>query len=471
LLIENNNFGDLGVPSNESDCPMNSLPTKRLIHLKENSMIVRTTKITLRSLSALAVMITVMTLSSAVRADVVTNWNLITQQALLNGSTSPVISSRSLAIVQVSVFDALNGIERRYEPIHADMEAPRGASRRAAVVQAAYANLIRLFPTQLAYLDAQREASLAAISSGRAAENSVSIARGIEWGQAVADDIYFWRSADGITPAPPPFMGGLGVGEWRPTPSAFLPGAAPQWAHMTPWAIDAPAQFRPSGPPALTSAQYAADYNEVAAIGSATSMTRTADQTEIARFMNGNTPAFWNRFAIAVSDQRNLTLSQNARLLALMNVAMADAVIACWEAKYYYTFWRPITAIRLGSTDGNPNTTEDAAWTPLLTTPNHPDYPSGHATVSPSAGTVLKSFFGNAVDVNMTSESTPGVVRSYTSVDQGIEEAFNARIYGGIHFRSACLAGNATGTQIGELVLDRVARSVIPVSAIPAAQY
>ena len=421
-------------------------------------MLVSTTKIYLNFAAAIAVVFMITGLSSAAMADEITDWNRIAQQALLNAASSPVVSTRSLAIVQVSVFDAVNGIERRYEPIRADMDAPRGASRRAAAVQAAYASLLHLLPAQLVFLDAQRTASLNAIASGRAAETSESIARGIEWGQAVADDVYSWRLTDGSTPAPPPFMGGLGIGEWRPTPPGLLPGALPQYGHLIPWAIAAPEQFRPAGPPSVTSTQYTADYNEVAAIGSSSSVTRTSDQTQIAVFWNGNTPIMWNRAARFASEQRHLTLSQNSRLFALMNVAMADAVIACWEAKYHYNFWRPITAIRLGSTDGNPDTTEDAAWTPLLTTPNHPDYPSGHATVSPAAAQVLLSYFDENTALTLTSETTPGIERQYTSFSQAVQEAFDARIYGGIHFRTACADGRATGNQVGDLVVETVAR-------------
>jgi hypothetical protein len=421
-------------------------------------MLAVTSKLYSRFGTAIAVLITVLAFSSAARSDVVTDWNQIAQQAVLNAGASPIITSRSLAIVQVSVFDAYNGIERRYVPIHADMEAPRGASRRAAVVQAAYASLSRLMPTQQAYFDAQREASLASIASGRAAEKSESIARGIEYGQAVADEIFTWRSMDGITPAPPPFMGGSLPGQWRPTPPGFAPGAGVQFSYMVPWALSSPSQFRPSGPPALTSAQYTADFNEVAEIGKVGSTTRTADQTEIARFWNGNTPVSWNRVALATSEQRHLTISENSRLFALVNVAIADAVIACWDAKYHFVFWRPVTAIRLASTDGNPGTVEDASWTPLLTTPAHPDYPSGHATVSPSAAAVLRSYFGDETSFALISETLPGVVRNFTSFTQAVQEAFDARIYGGIHFRTACLHGRATGNQVGELVVDTIAR-------------
>jgi hypothetical protein len=394
------------------------------------------------------------------RADEVADWNQITQQALLTSKTSPIASSRVLAMVQVAVFDAINGIDRRYTPIHVDFDAPPGASRRAAAIQAAYAVLVQLFPSQQAQLDDERSASLAALNKDEDFEDEKSISRGIDWGQQVADDILVWRSTDGFTPAPPPFLGGTNVGQWRPTPPAFLPGAGPQFAHMTTWALNSPSQFRPPGPPAVTSDQYAADFNEVKEIGSNNSATRSAEQTEIAVFWNGNTPAFWNRIATSVAAERHLKLEEKARLLALLNVAMADGVIACWDAKYTYVFWRPITAIRLASTDGNPATAEDAGWTPLLVTPNFPEYPSGHATVSPAAGVVLGTFFGNDAQFTLTSETLAGVVRSYDSFTQAVDEAFDARIYGGIHFRSACRDARTTGTQVGSFVMTNVAQSV-----------
>ena len=402
-----------------------------------------------------------------VKADVVTDWNKIAQQTVLNAGSSPFVTSRNLAIVQASVFDAYNGIERRYQPIHVAPDALPGASRRAAVIQAAYVALVHLYPAQQAALSEQREDALKAITSEAAVENSVSIERGIEWGQSVADEIFLWRSTDGITPAPPPYVGGMLPGQWRPTPPGFGNGVGVQFSYMTPWAMTSPSQFRGPGPLPLTSAQYAADVNEVKSIGSLMSMTRTADQTEIARFWNGNTPVGWNRIAVSVSEDNNLTISENARLLAHLNLAMADAVIACWEAKYHYSFWRPITAIRLANTDGNPDTTEDTAWTSLLTTPAHPDYPSGHATVSRSAKSVLAAYFGDATEFSTTTEILPGVTRHYSSFSQAVDEAFNARIYGGIHFRTACRDGQAMGAQVGDLVMATIAQRRLGPPALP----
>ena len=396
--------------------------------------------------------------NATVRADVVTDWNRTAQQALLTAGSSPIASSRQMAIVQVSVFEAVNGIERRYAPFHVASDAPRGASKRAAAIQAAYASLLHFFPTQAAFLNERRAASLAEIADAPGVENSVSIARGLQWGQSVADEIFAWRSTDGFSTMLPAYTGTMGAGEWRSTPPGFLAAAGIQFPYMTPWALNTQAQFRTAGPPALSSMQYAMDVNEVKDIGSLNSSTRTADQTEIARFWNGNTPVAWNLAAVTLSEQNDLSLSENSRLLALLNVAMADAVISCWEAKYYYKFWRPITAIRLADTDGNADTTADTGWTPLLTTPNHPDYPSGHATVSPAAGTVLQAYFGDDSTFPLTSEILPGVTRNFSSITQAVDEAFDARIYGGIHFRSACRDGRVIGNQIGALVMATVAR-------------
>ena len=225
-------------------------------------------------------------------------------------TTSPLVMTRVAAIVPASVFDAVNGIERRYVPIHVAPAAPRGASRRAAAVQAAYGSLVRLYPSQKSTLDVKLAESLAAIADGEAEEHSESIARGVEWGQTVADAIWTWRSADGFAPPPPPFLGGLAVGEWRPTPPAFLPGAGPQFATMATWVIESPSQFRRRAHPTSTSAQYTADFNETKTMGSLSSSLRSADQTLAALFWNSTTPAYsgtgrpWSSPARIISPSR-----------------------------------------------------------------------------------------------------------------------------------------------------------------------
>jgi membrane-associated phospholipid phosphatase len=404
-------------------------------------------------LAALAVL-----LPGAAVADEVTDWNRIMFQAALHATpapTSPLVMTRNAALVEGAVYDAVNGIQRRYTPLHVQPAAARGASIRAAAVQAAYATLVRLYSSQQSTLDQQRAASLAAIANGAAAANSVSIARGIAWGQFVADAIWTWRSTDGFTPPPPPFLGGSAVGQWRPTPPAFLPGAGPQFAYMTPWVILSPYQFRPLGPPALDNPRYTADFLETKSMGSISSSLRSADQTLAAQFWATSTASyFWDTIAVSLGAERHNTLSENARLLALLNVAMADAAIACWEAKYHYVFWRPVTAIPLADTDGNSDTIADPAWTPLLVTPNHPEYPSGHSTVSGAAAAVLADYFGEATSFSVDSDVMTGVVRSFPNFSAALSEIKDARIFAGIHYRSACDDGQMVGIAAAQYVMS-----------------
>ena len=392
-------------------------------------------------------------------ADEITDWNQTMLRAALVGGTA-------------AVFDAVNGIARRYTPIHVAPAGPAGASREAAAVQAAYATLVQLYPAQKSTFDARLAVSLAVIG---AQENSAAIASGRAWGQTVADAILAWRSTDGFTPAPPPFLGGTAVGQWRPTPPAFASGAVPQFAYMTPWVIAAPSQFRPAGPPALTSARYAKDFNETKTMGHMLSSTRTPDQTVYAWFWASATPSFlFNTVAVSLLGDSSLesekdddrdshakhhdSTLQNARLLAQLNVAIADAAIACYEAKYTYVFWRPVTAIPLAATDDNPATSEDPTWMPLLATPAHPEYPSGHSCLSAAAVGVLADRFGEKTHFTLESDLMPGVVRSFKSFSSALEEVKNARIFAGIHFRSATDDGEKLGASVAEYVLDHAAQ-------------
>ena len=411
-------------------------------------------------------------MSSIGRADDVTDWNKHMLRAGTVGGTSPLVMSRVAAIVQASVFDAVNGIDRKFAPVHVAPAGPADASRRAAAVEAAYTALVALFPAQKATFDARLAVSLTAIASDPD-ETGTGIASGITWGQAAANGILSWRATDGFMPAPPPFLGGTAVGQWRPTPPGFLPGAGPQFAYMTTWVISAPSQFRPGGPPSLTSPRYATDFNETKTMGSISSATRTSDQTIYAWFWAASTATYlWNNLADSLIEQREgdrvedndsglwgehehrHSLLEHARVLALLDLAMADAAIACWEAKYYYVFWRPVTAIPLAATDGNPATDADPAWMPLFATPNHPEYPSGHSTVSGAAAVVLASFFGERRHFTMDNDLMIGVTRSFHSFSQALDEVKNARIFAGIHFRSACDDGQDVGNKVGKWVLD-----------------
>jgi len=382
-------------------------------------------------------------MAGALRADEVTDWH---EHMLAALGASPIVGSRDAALVSAAVFDAVNGIERRYAPIHVPAAAPRGASKRAAAVQAAYAILLSRFPAQATDLAAKRTASLAAIDDGE------SKRRGVEWGQTVAAAILAWRSTDGFTPTPPDYVGGPELGRWRPTPPGFAFGAVPQFATMTPWGILAPDQFRPGGPPALDSPQYLAEYDEVREMGSATSALRTDDQTDACLFMNSTSATYlWNRAAIDLGAAQGTDLSENAHLLATLNLAIADALIACWDAKYEFEFWRPVTAIQLA---------DDPEWTPLFATPPHPEYTSGHSSASSAAATVLADYFGDDTPFMLQSPAAQGWVRFYPSFSTAVDEVADARVFAGIHFRAACEDVAILGSDVAAFILENSMRRI-----------
>ena len=401
---------------------------------------------------------------SAVAAtpDLVLQWIGIMNDAALAGGTSPFFTSRIAAMVSASVFDAVNGIDPRFQALHVRPNAPDGASQRAAAIQAAYVILVDAYPGQSTALTNQLNASLETLAL---TENTQSIAAGIAWGQAVADAIWAWRQTDGFAPAPPPFEGVLGivgtpaaVGYWRPTPPLNAPGAGVQLATMTPWVLVRASQFRLPPPYLLTSAQYAADLNETKTMGALSGSPRTADQSELALFWQSNTPLTWNRVAAQISAERGLSFHENVQLFALLNVTMADAVIACWDSKYRYSFWRPITAIREGLTPAD----ADPMWEPWLDffkpgTPAFPEYPSAHASISGSAAFVLASIFGDNTSFTVTSESRPGT-RSFSSFSNAVSEIADARVFGGIHFRTSCDLGNTLGRAVANFVATHAMR-------------
>jgi len=389
------------------------------------------------------------------QADTVTQWNLTMIAGLEAAGVPPPPAARIGAIVQASVFDAVNGIARQYTPYHVAPAAPAGASRDAAVAAAAHTALVALIPGQRPLFDAQLAATLAQLSDDPAHPGQ-SVQRGLAWGTTVANDILAWRATDGFTTVPPPYTVGTAPGDWQPTPPAFLgPPQAPlfrQFATMTPFALTSPAQFLPPGPPPLDSARWAQDLAEVRALGSATSTTRTPEQTQTAIFWQADTPAaMWNRVADQLAQAGDLPLAQNARLLAQVNIALADATIAVWNAKNYYNFWRPVTAIRA---------TSDPAWTPLLPTPAFQEYPSAHSGVSSAAAAVLASFYGDATSFTVTSAGLPGVQRDFTTFSSAVQQVENARIYAGFHFRFSCTDAAALGAQVARYVTSTPMRPV-----------
>jgi hypothetical protein len=397
-----------------------------------------------------------MPLSAWTTPDSVLEWIGVMNTAVLAGGTNPLVTSRVVALVSASVFDAVNGIDPRFQPLHVKPNAPHGASQHAAAIQAAYVILVDLYPAQSGMLTAERNASLTKLASIQKAQ---AIDAGVAWGQTVADAIWAWRLTDGIAPAPPPFLGvqsivgtPAAVGAWRPTPLVNASGAGPQFASMTPWVLRRPSQFRLPPPLALDSPEYAADLNELKVMGIFSGSSRTPDQSELALFWAGNTPLYWNRIAAQLAAARELTLTENAHLFALLNVTMADAAIACWDGKYRYVFWRPITAIRAGLTPAD----ADPTWVPWLDffpagTPAHPEYPSGHSTVSGSAAFVLSAAFGENTAFTVTSDVRPGT-RSFSSFSDTVAEIANARVFGGIHFRTSCVRANTLGRAVADYV-------------------
>jgi membrane-associated phospholipid phosphatase len=393
-------------------------------------------------------------------ADMVLQWNDILRDAVRTASSPPTVAGRNMAITQAAVYDAVNALARTHEVFLVDALAHPRASREAAVAAAAHRALVTLYPAQAAVFNARLADSLATIDDGKAEDDGVAL------GRSVAEQILALRQNDGSGVVPPPYLGGTAPGQWRPTPPANLSGLAPHWPNVTPFAMTSGDQFRPDAPPALDSAAYTAAFNEVKEFGSATSATRTADQTAIALFWaNGAGTAtplgHLNLLARIVAEQEGNTLEENARLFAVLNVSMADAFISCWDAKYEYSFWRPVTGIREAANDGNPNTTADAAWAPLIVTPNHPSYISGHSSVSGAAAAVLADFFGtDNIAFTLPSQNPALLARSYTSFSHAAKESAVSRLYGGIHWSFDNNVGLDVGNAVGQYVVANFLRPV-----------
>jgi hypothetical protein len=402
----------------------------------------------MKKLVLVAVVVAALSGSAVARADVVTDWNRTMISGLEASKTAPPPANRIGAIVQASVFDAVNGIERRYTPYHVEPAAAPGASRAAAAASAAYTALVALIPSQKPLFDAQLAATLAQITDNPS-DPGQSVVRGLDWGTTVATDILAWRANDGINAVLPPYIAGNAPGDWQPTPPLFGPPQFRQFADMTPFVLSSPSQFLPAGPPPLASARYAHDLSEVESLGSSTSSLRTPEQTQTATFWQLDTAAaMWNRVADQLADADGTTLTQNARLLALMNFALADATIGIWNAKNHYDSWRPVTAIRA---------LLDPTWTPLLATPAFQEYPSAHAGFSDAAASVLASFYGNDTAFTVTSAGLPGVQRDFTSFSAAVLQIEDARIYAGFHFRFSCVDGATLGAAVADYVLQTTA--------------
>lgn len=388
------------------------------------------------------------------RADEVIFWNQQALQAIRNTSLNPPMASRALAIAHAAMYDAVNAIEGTHRPYLYQSSADPTCSKEAAVAQAAYTTLSALFPTQAANLQTQLTARLAMIPDG------APKALGIGLGQTVGDGMLAARSNDGSAFNPGPYTGGNAIGQWRPTPPGFANGLLPAWGQVTPFALTSSSQFHQGPPPQVSSAEYTTAYNEVKELGALNSATRTEDQTNIARFWadgagTSTPPGHWNRIAADVGTARNNTLHQNARMFALLNFGVADSAIACWDMKYLYEYWRPVTGIREGDNDGNPDTVGDANWSSLIVNPPFPAYTSGHSTFSGSSAVILARFFGtDAISFSSNAEGFAVPDRNFNSFSQAALEAMDSRLYGGIHWRFDNEVGLVMGRDIGGYVYD-----------------
>ena len=391
-------------------------------------------------------MVTVMVLASPVRADVVLDWNAHAASAIVTvGGQVPPRALIRLAMVHLAIYDAVNAIEGApFEAYAGIPTVSRPASAEAAAVTAAHDVLLALFPAQVVDLNAKYAASLAALPDGVAKVNGIAV------GQQAASALLNLRAQDGRDAAAS-YVPGSGPGVWVPTPPAFLAAQAPETPFVQPFALRSASQFRPAAPPDLTSDEWARDYNEVKALGSAIGSNRTPEQTDIARFWSDNPTLQWSRAWRRLSVAQGLGLADNARYFAMLATASADALIACWDAKYFYNFWRPVTAIRAGDSDGNPDTAPDPAWIGLVVTPNHPEYPAAHGCFSGASTATLRQFFGTddiefSIDSNVAGLVNP--VRTYATFSDALAEVLEARIFGGMHYRNSTRKGAHIGKQV-----------------------
>ncbi len=402
-----------------------------------------------RQQMALLVVAASLLASSMARADVVADWNVKAGDIVVEARLGPPLANRVLAIVHTAVYEAVNAITMRYPASGLQLGVAPGASAEAAVAAANHAALTKLVPSQQAAIDTAYQAALKIIADGPAKTAGIAV------GEKAAAAILAVRAADGAAT----------VETYRPhtTAGVYVPTvipAAPQWPQRKPWLMTSPAQFRPGPPPALTSTVWARDYNEIKELGGKNSTRRTAEQTAIARFWEATLPPIYHGLVRSVATMPGREMTQNARLFAAVTQAIDDALIAIFDAKYHYNFWRPVTAIRNGDIDGNDATEREPSWTPFIDTPMHPEYPCAHCIVSGAVGTVLQAEIGPGPMPTLmtTSYTAQGAARSWMKIDDFMQEVALARIYDGVHYRTSTEVGTAMGRQIGELAVAKYLR-------------
>ena len=401
-------------------------------------------------------------LGSPARADVITEWNAIAAATLLAAApTERPNLGLDFPMVNIAIFDAVNAIDRRYSVYVARPTTnPIGASQDAAAIAAAYTVLRANFPSRRAQLDAAYATSIAAVPVGDARD------RGIGVGTEVGNAIVTWRANDGRFFVAPPYVPGTDAGAYQLTPPAFAAPVATNTPHFRPFAVLRASQFRAYGPPNLTSEQFARDFNETKRLGSATSTERTAAQTEIGRFHTENPTTFWSRNLGNFAAAQNLGPTDHARLLAQLYVSFGDASIGCFDSKYYYNFWRPITAIQTTLDDGNPATETDVAWSPLANTPPHPEYPAAHGCAMGAVAETIRRVVGENVHVSFTSKIPGTIPHEFNNTDAMVQEVINARVYGGMHYRNSGVHGARLGRLTATWVSEHYFKKEAPADEV-----
>ena len=408
----------------------------------------------------LCVLIATLFGSAVAKADVVLDWNVIAVNTAVANGQNPFAQARNAAIVQLAVFEAVNAVTGDYRPYIGNIDAPHDASADAAAIQAAYRVLITYFPARMSTLDAARANSLASIPDGKAKTD------GIATGDAAAYALIALRANDGSSPAQFKIPGPPVPGEWQATVSCPIvngvaSGIAFQWQNITPFGIRS-AKFLIGPPPALGSNEYAKTYNEVMTVGSLDSTERPPDRSDVATYYAATSPTqAFNQAARQVAQEQRRSLSENARALALINMAISDSLVASFFNKYHYNFWRPETAIRAGDTDGNPKTDPDPNFLPFIVTPCFPSYPSNHGSAANAAAAVMRRLYGEAGhSMTLSNPAVPTILLQYSSFSQITNDISDARVYGGIHFRTDQDAGALLGLAVGKAVYKHNLRPV-----------
>ncbi len=386
------------------------------------------------------------------QADVVTDWNITARNIVVESKLYTPPANRAMALIHSAIYQATNDITREYRTNGKNQDVIEGASVEAAVAAASYQSLLKILPKQKVTIEAVYIKALKNIPEGIGKEAGIAI------GRNAAEAVFSARMKDRIDQ----------IDSYRPhtTAGAYVPTvipAVPNWPKRQPWILDSASQFRPGPPPALNSERWVKDFNEVKEIGARKSEIRTKEQTEVAKFWEATLPPIYHGVIHSVAMQNGRTVTQNARLFAMVTQATDDALIAVFDAKHHYNFWRPITAIRNADIDDNEKTVRDASWTPFIPTPMHPEYPCAHCVVAGTVGAILKAEIGNAsMPVLSTNSVTAmGAKRSWTSVEDFVQEVSDARIYDGVHYRYSTTVGNVMGKEIGELAVKEGLKHLI----------